>query len=131
MTTEKQFKAGDPLNVLMNFGHVIDAEWRAGYTFIRYDDAHPGTALIHCSKAMHKVQRWAVEHIRAHIPGTNPVSHTIMDPNANLLEQREIVSRMLDSRGKKGDGERLAELVEALDEWISNGGFLPSRWQQK
>ena len=29
------------------------------------------------------------------------------------------------------DGERLAELVIALDEWISKGGFLPDQWRGK
>lgn len=56
-----------------------------------------------------------------------------MDPNANLTEQREIVARMLDETQESPDGFandalRLAELIQALDEWISNGGFLPIQW---
>lgn len=56
-----------------------------------------------------------------------------MDPNANLKEQREIVARMLDDDAESPDGfandaTRLAELVQALDEWLTNGGFLPSEW---
>lgn len=30
----------------------------------------------------------------------------------------------------RGDPDRLAELVEALDEWISNGGALPTAWER-
>ena len=54
-----------------------------------------------------------------------------MDPNANLKEQREIVARMIDEDSESvdtGDAVRLAELVEALDSWISAGGFLPTSW---
>lgn len=66
-----------------------------------------------------------------------------MDPNANLEEQLYLSSQMkkiLD--GVKHDGVmnaderadliskglRLTELIEALDHWITGGGFLPSRW---
>lgn len=63
-----------------------------------------------------------------------------MDPNANLREQREIVAeviRMWDSADPHTDYERelaqaadrLAELVQSLDEWLTNGGFLPIEWQ--
>lgn len=73
-----------------------------------------------------------------------------MDPDANLAEQRYLVARMIartdayDSNPNiKGaadrtqqyqiaqthDAERLAELVQALDEWITKGGFLPARWK--
>ncbi len=59
-----------------------------------------------------------------------------MDPNANLKEQREIATRMLGHnqyRAASGpsysvDATRLAELVQALDGWITNGGFLPEAW---
>jgi len=44
-----------------------------------------------------------------------------MDPNANLEELLEWAEKS-NSRG--------AELVRALDEWISGGGFLPQRWQR-
>ena len=67
-----------------------------------------------------------------------------MDPDANLREQREIaraIQKVLDDCNGDGsltDGqqfyvaaqaERLAELVEALDGWITKGGFLPARWR--
>jgi hypothetical protein len=54
-----------------------------------------------------------------------------MDPNANLAEQRRIVTRVI--AGDDSDAAhlaRLADLVQALDEWISRGGFLPDAWQE-
>lgn len=55
-----------------------------------------------------------------------------MDPDANLVEQRELAAKLVEadetSPGFAEDARRLAELVEALDEWISRGGFLPARW---
>jgi hypothetical protein len=69
-----------------------------------------------------------------------------MDPDANLVEQRSIVKKMQerfdrvdektgeyseqDKIDQLHDGDRLVELVEALDGWISGGGFLPARWQK-
>lgn len=56
-----------------------------------------------------------------------------MDPNANLQEQRRLVARMLRNEGSAAthDVLRLAELVFALDEWISQGGALPHSWGRK
>lgn len=56
-----------------------------------------------------------------------------MDPDANLAEQREIVKRI---NGARDQGEtpdehdvfRLAELVEALDNWLLHAGALPTVW---
>ena len=49
-----------------------------------------------------------------------------MDPNAALAEIRAILSRDdLDLM----DYERLADLIAALDEWITRGGYLPAAWQ--
>jgi hypothetical protein len=59
-----------------------------------------------------------------------------MDPNANLEEQLRLAARIVED-GDSGVGasslhaDRLAELVLALNEWITNGGFLPERWRQK
>ena len=68
-----------------------------------------------------------------------------MDPNANLREQREICREILkiqddcnaDGTYTHGQEERLAELatrlaelVQALDEWIIAGGFLPKAWNR-
>lgn len=69
-----------------------------------------------------------------------------MDPEANLKEQLEICRRMMERQDEYDedtmnvsamaeyraeqaeDGERLAELVEALNGWILKGGFLPKPW---
>jgi len=62
-----------------------------------------------------------------------------MDPNANLKEQREIAAKIIadDDRGPIGalkskidpdDAARLAELVQAMDEWLCKGGFKPKGW---
>lgn len=62
-----------------------------------------------------------------------------MDPDANLKEQLSLIRRFLDLEVNKLTGPemgslvydacRLAELVEALDGWITRGGFVPERWQ--
>jgi hypothetical protein len=57
-----------------------------------------------------------------------------MDPNANLREIRELVksgNATNDAGNDIGahDASRMVELVEALDEWITRGGFLPDRWE--
>lgn len=67
-----------------------------------------------------------------------------MDPNANLAEQRVLAARLLelpaDESGNYTDAEqseayfaarRLAELVIALDGWITANGFLPDDWSQR
>lgn len=50
-----------------------------------------------------------------------------MDPNATLAELRRIAQRNLENEGDLG---RMAELFEALDNWILNGGFLPNNWNK-
>ena len=50
-----------------------------------------------------------------------------MDPNAALDEIRSIVARADGGLGRS-DAERLAELVDGLDGWLSRGGFLPADW---
>jgi hypothetical protein len=60
-----------------------------------------------------------------------------MDPNANLEAMRRVAERILNYRDDvtpmevAGDAGRLADLVVALDEWITKGGFLPKEWQPK
>lgn len=51
-----------------------------------------------------------------------------MDPNAALAQIRDEVHEILTDRNP--DPERLAELVNGLDEWLTNGGFLPDGWQR-
>ena len=59
-----------------------------------------------------------------------------MDPTANLNEQRQIAALLLkihvfmDPDEAVDLGNRLAKLVEALDGWISRGGFLPKSWKK-
>lgn len=56
-----------------------------------------------------------------------------MDPNANLEEQRKLaqaISTTLYRETIIPDAERLAELVQALDKWLSGGGFLPKDWNK-
>ena len=51
-----------------------------------------------------------------------------MDPNAALEEIRRIIAKYAD--GRAYDANRLAELTDGLDTWLSNGGFLPADWQR-
>lgn len=49
-----------------------------------------------------------------------------MDPNQTLAEIRKILATLT-----VGDTQRLAELadkIEDLDEWLSDGGFPPDAW---
>ena len=53
-----------------------------------------------------------------------------MDPNATLSEIRALNARILDSADSSFDvAWRLAELVEALDDWLKSGGCLPADWK--
>ena len=58
-----------------------------------------------------------------------------MDPNANLEEQRQLAKRILDGTTPDFDrievATRLAELVDALDQWLSIGGALPISWSSR
>lgn len=57
-----------------------------------------------------------------------------MDPNAALTELRGLLA----SRdGAPEDGtyvatmDRIADLAESLDEWLTRGGFVPGPWERK
>lgn len=50
-----------------------------------------------------------------------------MDPNKVLDEMLRLAGRIIS--GEETDGLELAEAVENLDEWITHGGFLPTRWE--
>lgn len=59
-----------------------------------------------------------------------------MDPTANLEQQILLAREMIrqyndeDSNGiDQDDAARLAELVLALDGWITRCGFLPAPWE--
>jgi hypothetical protein len=52
-----------------------------------------------------------------------------MDPDANLREIREILSESrIRYTVNPAHVARLRELIEALDGWLSRGGFLPAAW---
>lgn len=56
-----------------------------------------------------------------------------MDPNANLEEMLKLAKRLLeeeDTRSIVHDSNRLSELVLAMDEWMSRGGFPPKKWEK-
>ncbi len=57
-----------------------------------------------------------------------------MDPNANLQEQLELSKGILETYHDEGRVDidvaaRLAELVEALNNWLARGGFPPT-WKE-
>lgn len=59
-----------------------------------------------------------------------------MDPEETLRRIRVIGKKLTyDYSGSSGDfinlSLELSELTEALDRWISNGGFLPDSWKSK
>jgi len=58
-----------------------------------------------------------------------------VDPDANLKEQLELARQLLcgEHDGVEAEmvGDRLAELVLSLHEWIGKGGFLPRAWERK
>lgn len=58
-----------------------------------------------------------------------------MDPNANLARMRELADRLVRNGDKRTaiarhDGLELAEHVQAMDEWLVKGGFLPQAWAE-
>lgn len=69
------------------------------------------------------------------------VKKVTMDPDANLAEQRRLAEHIAHhihtpltkdvSDLVAGYAARLAELVIALDEWISRGGFYPKDWTKQ
>lgn len=62
-----------------------------------------------------------------------------MDPNENLKRQRELAAEIIklyEIETSLNDyklvplGNELAEHVQALDEWLAKGGFLPEGWSR-
>jgi hypothetical protein len=54
-----------------------------------------------------------------------------MDPNETLRMLRLTIKQMRADDNeliRKAHADEIAEYVEALDEWLSRGGFLPSAW---
>jgi hypothetical protein len=55
-----------------------------------------------------------------------------MDPNANLEELRRklnVLRGPLSTKDRNRLLEAFTEEFEALDEWITKGGFLPEAWR--
>ena len=52
-----------------------------------------------------------------------------MDPNATLKELLYLLNNPTPDDYDCEDYTRFLELFEALDEWLSSGGFLPDNWQ--
>ncbi len=58
-----------------------------------------------------------------------------MDPEANLAEQLRLSSKIIEAHDNERpvsgyDAARLAELVIALDGWLSGGSYPPARWNR-
>lgn len=52
-----------------------------------------------------------------------------MDPNATLAAIRDVLSRLQNAdESRDGMLDELEIHVRALDDWITNGGFLPTAW---
>jgi hypothetical protein len=57
-----------------------------------------------------------------------------MEPNANLVEQRQLAQAIengLMGEDLRAAAERLAELQQALDAWLMSGGYAPEAWLDK
>ena len=54
-----------------------------------------------------------------------------MDPNETLRKIRELCKKILEQEHTFQDVWDLAEHTEAMDSWISKGGFLPKEWSAK
>jgi hypothetical protein len=55
-----------------------------------------------------------------------------MDPNIHLSEMRQVISEIL--AGEEMESRNalwLALLAQAMDNWLSKGGFLPGAWERQ
>lgn len=54
-----------------------------------------------------------------------------MDPNRTLAKVRVLTHALLNGDGRDADaGVALAEAIDALDEWLQRGGYLPAPWEK-
>jgi hypothetical protein len=53
-----------------------------------------------------------------------------MDVNLVLHEIRELTVKIANFEGESYDAHLLAEKVDALDNWMSKGGFAPDAWRE-
>ena len=59
-----------------------------------------------------------------------------MDPNETLRRLRASANDIADAFDRdeeiaSADAAELASYVQALDEWLSKGGFLPKEWEKR
>lgn len=54
----------------------------------------------------------------------------MMDPNEALRRIRGLVGAVLDHSPREWQPRELAEQVQALDNWLSRGGFPPEDWRE-
>jgi hypothetical protein len=54
-----------------------------------------------------------------------------VDPNTTLADIRDLIAQTYTADGPAAEDScrRVCELVEALDGWLSQGGFLPDAWK--
>lgn len=52
-----------------------------------------------------------------------------MDPEVALHELRELAAKIMSFEGEAYDAHMLAEKFDALDNWLSEGGFAPAAWR--
>lgn len=62
-------------------------------------------------------------------PGKQRIEAAV-DPNEALKQIRTLIARLKDARVEPDyrDAAQLANRVEALDQWLSRGGYLPREW---
>lgn len=53
-----------------------------------------------------------------------------MDIDVCLEKLIEIADRIHDGQEEKFDAGEMADLIDELDYWLSNGGYLPERWNK-
>lgn len=68
-------------------------------------------------------------HLSAHARRLPCGQVTIMDPDEVLRKIRAITEDHYDSEIPGNVMDELVELIDALDQWITTGGFLPSEWK--
>lgn len=79
---------------------------------------------------------WRAAQRATRVDLTDPYGRPLMDPDAALAELLRLADLVtvggdaqIGARTDRRDTFRMAELVEALDSWLTAGGFLPRRWK--
>jgi hypothetical protein len=77
-------------------------------------------------------RRWVAG---SELPG-DAIGRPVMDPDVALDELLDLLDRIAtladmhpSATVADRDINRMLELVEGLDSWLTSGGFLPDRWQ--